>query len=232
MTPRDNAAYKLLLDRVRDTPHAQLHDSARRDVRFSQLFENPDRFRGLPLHIDGTTRRVLIQHVEGSPLFHQGRYYEAWTFTPDSMAFPYVLAFENAPANLAIGDNIQQRVQFDGYFLKILAYMDGTGTYRAAPLIVGRFPPAQTAPTRGLTTPPAWLRLDPTILALVVLLSAYALFRVVTVLARLRRSARQPSIRIPRVVSDRIEPDELSAWIESPGPQPDTPSPTDPDSPP
>lgn len=216
MTSRDNAAYRLLLDRVRETDYKTLHAQARRDVVFSQLFEAPGRYRGLPLHVEGVARRVLVQHVEGSHVFESGRYYEAYVFTADSMRNPYILAFEQAPANLAIGDDVSQRIEFDGYFLKLMAYLAGDGKYRAAPLIVGRFPPAAngpntTAPAAAPAPRGAFPRIPSGYAWLFVVLVAYTLYRVTRVVRGLGRRTL-PTWR-PRPVNETIEPEELSAWL-------------------
>jgi hypothetical protein len=206
---RDSAAYDTLLKRVRDLPYAELNRRSRRDVLFSQLIDNPRRYRGLPIHIDGTVLRVLRQDEPGSNLFPRGQYFEAYAITPDSVNFPWYLVFEEAPPNLQVGDDLRQHITFDGYFFKLLAYQ-AADTMRVAPVLVGRFPPA---PEAGAARPePGWSR-DALWLALLMgVLTAYIGIRVFFQLrqARTRTARARPTGH----VEDRIDPETLARWIE------------------
>jgi hypothetical protein len=226
MSPRDNAAYAELLRRARTVPYAQLDADSRRDVRFAQLIEDPARYRGLPLRVDGTVLRVLRQDVAGSDLFPAGTYFEAYAITPDSQNNPWVLAFETAPENLEVGDDLRQRVQFDGYFLKLWAYKAGD-TLRVAPLLVGRFPPAPVPPASRPSSRRDRLSGNGAILLLLVALTAYTALRFWLQLRRIR--ARTPTTRRHRApVRDQIEPDALQGWIDATDPAP-ADRPPDPD---
>ncbi len=218
MTARDNPAYLLLLDRVRLTPPAELDRQARRDVVFSQLIDNPARYRGLPIQLEGTILRVLRQDTSESKLFPNGHFYEAHLITSDSQNFPYILAFEDAPAHLPIGDDVRLHATFSGYFFKLFAYVAGDGR-RFAPLLVGRIrwlenPGAGTAPGQrpggrnaGSIGLWPWLAIGA--------LGLYATIRW-TLFFR-RRFA--PISRLPRrttIVTDRIDPDALTEWLNAP----------------
>jgi hypothetical protein len=209
MSPRDNAAYAALLERVRRTPYPELAAQSRHDVLFSQLIEDPGRYRGLPIHVEGTALRVIRQDVKGSQIYPDGVYYEAYAVSSDSQGHPWVLAFEQAPDGLAIGDNINQRISFDGYFLKLWAYEAGD-RFRFAPLLIGRFPPASNAapvlPTAGLLLERLW----PFLLLLVITL--YVGIRLALRLRKTTRPIPRPPGKI--AVSDQIDPDRLTAWIE------------------
>jgi hypothetical protein len=212
MNARDNAAYAELLRRAREVPFDRLDAASRRDVRFAQLIEDPARYRGLPLRVDGTVLRVLRQEVAGSDLFRSGTYFEAYAITPDSQNNPWVLAFEEAPADLQIGDDLRQRVQFDGYFLKLWAYRAGD-TFRVAPLLVGRFPPAPLPPAQAPPRPGP-LAGNGTILLLLLALTLYTALRFWLQLRRIRR--RIPARRPRPAVTEEIEPERLRAWIDPP----------------
>lgn len=136
MTSRDNPAYQILLQRIRDTKPADLRKAARRDVLFTHLLERPERYRGVPVHLDGTVLRVLTYEVNPA-LAPSGRLFEAWLYSDENRRFPYVVIFEEPPAKLPIGPDVRLRVSFDGYFLKLLRYVAGDSA-RAAPLLVGR----------------------------------------------------------------------------------------------
>ncbi len=132
----DNAPKKLLLERARETKPADLDAQAHRDVLFTHLWDRPDQYRGVPVHIEGTALRMITYEV--SPTFTpQRRLYEAWITTAESQRFPYCCVFEDLPAGFPIGPNISEFVSFNGYFLKKLAYVAGDKP-RGAPLLIGK----------------------------------------------------------------------------------------------
>lgn len=208
MTARDVAAYAELLRRVRETPFPELAKASRRDILFSQLIENPKRYRGLPIHVEGVVRRVLRQDVPDSKIFRDGVYYEAHLFSEDSMGHPLVIAFEQAPPDLEIGDT-WRRVTFDGYFLKLWAYQ-AADTFRVAPLLIGRFPPA----TSGAPLPANSGRPIPWPVVVLGVISAYIALRFLMLFQRLRKSSLAlRSRRAP--IKEEIEPEALEAWLNA-----------------
>jgi hypothetical protein len=216
MSARETEAYAQLLDRVRQTPFDQLDRASRRDVLYSQVLENPKRYRGLPIHVEGTALRVLVQYAEGSTLFPAGRYHEAYVITADSQNYPWILAFEDAPADLQVGDRLRQRVSFDGYFLKLLAYKGGNDKYFVAPLLVGRFPPVPVAgkPGVGPAVRPEQ-KPFPWTLAVLVAFTGYALLRLGMQAWRLLRPRERRVGFRGTTVTEHIEPAELDAWLAS-----------------
>jgi hypothetical protein len=134
MSFRDNAAYVLLLGRARARTPAALAAESRRDIVLTHLWERPELYRGVPVHLLGTALRVLRYE---SKLSQSGWLYEAWIITPESSRVPYVCVFEDAPNALPIGTNISERVVFNGYFLKVMKY-DAADVARGAPVLVGR----------------------------------------------------------------------------------------------
>jgi hypothetical protein len=206
---RDMAAYAELLERARGTSPAALSAQSRRDVVFPQLLERPDRYRGLPIHLQGTVRRIVVQDDISPELSPKGRLYEAWIFTPDSQRFPYVLIFEDLPPGLSVGDQVHELVAFDGYFLKLLAYQ-AADIHRFAPMLIGRMtgnPPAASSRPGGTSrSPVAWM------MGPLFLLMLYGLVRWGF---RLRR-ALAPRVELPKGISpvDEIAPEDLSRWLE------------------
>ena len=211
LIPRECAAYKLLVDLVRETPVDSLRAESRRDLTYSQFLDNPARYRGLPVHIEGMARRIVQQSAQTTEIWPDKDYYEAVLFTADSQKYPWWVAFEEAPEGLQIGDNIFQPVVFDGYFFKLLAYEAGDAL-RYAPLLVGRVRPAappagQNADASGWPVRPWWL------LALGALL-VFGLLRwwIFARGAFRKKAAWTPRSSVP--VTDRIEPEDLTAWVE------------------
>src|SRR5262249_17314688 len=129
-----NGAYALLLRRARGKTPEELAEVARRDLVLAHLWQNPEDYRGVPVHLLGTALRVLRYP---SKLSETGWLYEAWIITPETTRLPYVCVFEEAPQGLPIGHDVSERVVFNGYFLKIMKYQ-AADVARGAPVLVGR----------------------------------------------------------------------------------------------
>ncbi len=212
----DNLVYAQLLEKVRSTPPATLAKQARREVTFGQLFKHPDRYRGLPVHLDGTARRVVINEGVGPGFSTSGRLHEAWTFTMDSQRYPYCLVFETPPADLNLGPDVYERVAFDGYFLKLMSYnaadsKAGLNDSHVAPLLIGRLTkfadptPTMLLPRNGPARRNAWI-----VIALVGAASI-ALFRVILMFRRKRKPTWQPSPTFRP--SEEVDPEALADWL-------------------
>lgn len=134
MTFRDNAAYVHLLEKARSRTSVELAAEARRDVFLTHLWERPEGYRGVPVHIQGTALRIVRFE---SKLSKTGWLYEAWIVTPDARRYPYDCVFEDPPDGLPIGTVVNERVVFNGYFLKVMKYQAGDAA-RGAPVLIGK----------------------------------------------------------------------------------------------
>lgn len=120
--------------------------ATRRDVTYSHVMTEPERYRGTVVRVEGRLLRVNryapppeAEAAGVSDLF------EAWVFNEQVGTNPYCLVFSVWPPQLStdlLGQpRIQQpvRVVFDGFFFKSYNYKskDRHGTRRDAPLIVG-----------------------------------------------------------------------------------------------
>ena len=129
---RDNAAYKALLDRARETPPEKLGKDARRDVLFTNLWERPDLYRGVPIHLEGILKKV-VSHEKVNPVFSaKGKLIDAWFVTTESRPLPYVVAVEDVPPGLPAGVELSERIAVDAYFLKVYRYTAGDAGAAAA----------------------------------------------------------------------------------------------------
>jgi hypothetical protein len=202
---RDTAAYEKLLTEARDASPADLAAHSRRDIFFAHLLQQPKEFRGVPVHILGTARRILYYK---SKLSKTGWLYEAWVNTPDSQNHPYVCVFEEAPKGLPIGPNVSERIVFNGYFLKLMAYEAGD-VPRAAPLIVGRigWTPRAGEPVSSNRSV-YWLAGGVGIMFMI------SLVRWIVQLRRSFAPKPRPSILINRP-NDEIAPEALSSFLET-----------------
>jgi hypothetical protein len=211
MTLRDNAAYALLLERARARTPAELAGESRRDILLTHLWERPNHYRGVPIHLDGTAVRVLRYE---SKLSRTGWLYEAWIQEPDARRLPYVCVFEDPPKGFPIGPNLAERVVFNGYFLKILKYEAGD-LARGAPVLVGRigWDPSQSADAAAQPGSGSTLKWTLILLGLMFFIT---LARWIAGFSRLmHRDGRAPARTAMRV--DEIDPAALDQWVRSAG---------------
>jgi hypothetical protein len=200
---RDSAAYSLLLGRARALTHPELAALCRRDVVLAHLWQTPELYRGIPIHIEGTAMRVTRYPASQS---NNGWLYEAWIYTPDAPKAPYVGVFEEPPEGFPIGSSVSLRVVFNGYFLKLMKYQAGD-VVRGAPVLVGRIgwlPPAPSFPLR-------W-----TLVALGAIF-LISLFRWVLPLRRLFSTPARPRIHSTLARPQEVDPAALDAWLQSVG---------------
>jgi len=202
---RDTAAYMKLLARARDTGAAEIAREARRDVLFQHLWEHPRENRGVPVHLLGTAFRII---QEPSSKTRSGRLYTATIVTPDSSPNPYCCVFEDAPANLPLGDKLSERVVFNGYFLKLLAYEAHDGG-RGTPLIIGKlgWVPEAAAPDDP-NRPLRWMMIA------IGAMFVVSFFRWITRFRRSLQVKRAPSLLRDRP-TEEISPEDLSSYLGS-----------------
>jgi hypothetical protein len=202
---RDTAAYVKLLERARETGAAELAAKSRRDVFFSHLWQDPKAYRGVPVHLLGTAFRIVH---EPSKKTRSGWLYTAWIVTPESSPNPYACVFEDAPKDLPLGDKLSERVVFNGYFLKLLAYQ-AHDKERAAPMLIGRIgwtpkPPAADHATRPIT----WMALAIGVMFLI------SFFRWITSFRRSLSVHRRPSLLKDRP-TEEISPEDLATYLQN-----------------
>jgi hypothetical protein len=137
LTVEEMPSYWRLLRWARSQSFADLRSRARRDVLYTQLWQQPEKRRGqlisLRLHL---VRCLEHDAPENSADFKQ--VCEVWAWTDESQSFPYVAVLVERPDALKLGGKIDQDGNFVGYFLKTMAYTDAMGERRASPLLLGR----------------------------------------------------------------------------------------------
>ena len=209
MSFRDNAAYAYLLAKVRKLTPVELAAQSRRDILLTHIWERPELYRGVPIHLLGTARRVLRYEAKMSKT---GWLHEAWIVDPDSTKYPYNCVFEEAPEGFPLGADVSERVVFNGYFLKIMKYQAGD-VARGAPVLVGRIgwephaAPAGGAPAAESNRLLYWSLV---VLGMMFLMS---LGRWVFQLSRLLSGPRSSIIPAPHS-AEGIAPGELDAWVD------------------
>ncbi len=114
-------------------------------VGFTEVFSQPRSFRGRPIRMRGTLRRLeklaSIENDHGIDHFWQG-----WLEPAGGPASPIVVHFLRLPAGMTEGMNLAESVVVDGYFLKNLAYRAADGV-RLAPLVLSLEPVLPAAPS-------------------------------------------------------------------------------------
>jgi hypothetical protein len=127
---------------ARFTPAAAFARSARRDLTFAHLFEQPKRYRGEVAHVEGRMRRV--RHLEAdSFLWSQGVHdlYEGWIFDFNLYgAQPVCVLFTDLPPGMNVGEQTDFPVVFDGYFFKRYRYEGADKRWHDTALLIGRQP--------------------------------------------------------------------------------------------
>jgi hypothetical protein len=218
MSLRDNAAYALLLERARARTSEDLAKETRRDIVMTHLWERPEHYRGVPIHLDGAALRVLRYE---SKLSRTGWLYEAWIGTPDSGRFPYVCVFEDPPKGFPIGPNLSERVVFNGYFLKIMKY-EAADVARGAPLLVGRigWDPSQSADAAAPPGSGSTLKWTLILLALMFVVTAG---RWIATLGRLTHRGDRATTR-STTRTDEIDPAALERWVQNVGDEDEGPA--------
>jgi hypothetical protein len=131
-------AYHYLVAQAHKTPPAWLVDHSRGDLTFAHLFEQPARYRGELIHVEGKLRR--LRRFDSTGLSAQqgvAATYEGWIYSDLYFDHPFcVVASEIDPA-LKIGEKVDASVSLDGYFFKRYRYKAADG-WRDAPLLIGR----------------------------------------------------------------------------------------------
>ena len=204
---RDSAARALLLERARSKTPAELAAIARRDVALAHLWQNPQHYRGVPIHLLGAATRVLRHESKASKT---GWLYEAWIFTPETALVPYACIFEEVPPGFPIGTNVSERVVFNGYFLKIMKYQ-ASDVSRGAPVLVGRlgWDPRDATGGDGKYTLLHWSLVAIGIMFVISLGRwAYQLYRLFT-------AAPVSALLSPRSHTEEVDAATLEEWAHS-----------------
>lgn len=106
-------------------------------VAFSQLWEQPEKYRGKLLRVRMHIVRVL-EHPATSNSAGVKTVYEAWGGTDDSGSYPFSLVFPDLPEGMKVGPKVQEEGVFVGYFLTNMRYTTAEDKPWAAPVLIGR----------------------------------------------------------------------------------------------
>jgi hypothetical protein len=155
--PPEAKAYYEALIQARQTAPEVLAKSARRDLTYAHLFQEPWKYRGDVVRIEGEIARV--RRFDPPKFFADGAndihdLYEGWIFTVETnFANPMVVIFTELPAGLPVKERTDRLVSFDGYFFKKWPYKDAAGQNRIVPLLIGRTVQLRKAPVAPSAVP-------------------------------------------------------------------------------
>ncbi len=214
MSPIDDPAKELAFKKAREIRPDDLKKEARTGVTPQELCMRPSRYRGLPIHFDGYAQIVSVDEDPG--FTPSNRYYTIWMNVPPDPLIPCCVLVADVPKSLPAGRNLQVKVAFDGYFLKLRAYQ-AVDRPRFAPLLIGRleFDPATAAAPKEKSI---WWTIWP-----LGLIFGYLALRIAFGLRKnlpKRTEPRQFFIEEDpsHARAKHIEPEQLNQWLASGAP--------------
>ncbi len=165
---KEEDVYYFVLAKARDIPLSYLERAAVKDVAFTVLMLESDRYRGKLITVDGEIRR-LVKFAASKNVYGIQHLYEAWLFTGNSGQNPYRIVFTSIPEGIPQGSELKRppRVRVTGYFFKRYGYQAQHGLH-VAPLLLAKQP--RWFPPRRVETQD--LGLAPYVLGFVVVVGA------------------------------------------------------------
>ncbi len=143
MSKREMPAYWALVRKSSIATFQRLREQATTKLKFNDFYTEPSKHRGELVALDVTIRRVTRYEVELGSSAGVNSVYEIWGSTEQSQSWLYVFITDTLPDGFTEVTFLRKRVEFAGYFMKLLAYQPGGATPSAkpllAPLLIGRF---------------------------------------------------------------------------------------------
>ncbi len=138
--PMEAQAYRYVLLHAKRVPASALAKAVRKDLTYTHLKEEPQKYRGAVRHLDGKLKS-LTRYDAPQLSWRDGiRYiYEAFIFVGEPAKL-HVVVLSEIPAGLEaegkLGSSVD--VSLDAYFFKQYAFEGEDGKKHAAPLFIGR----------------------------------------------------------------------------------------------
>lgn len=137
---REAGAFYTILAKSRDIPLNILEEAGDDSVDYSVLMIDSEQFRGMPITVRGTIRRidkVDVSNAEVRQDYKIETYYVAWMFTESSGNNPYRLISYTIPSDMPTGEALEVPARFTGYFFKRQGYRSQGGLHKA-PVLIGK----------------------------------------------------------------------------------------------
>jgi hypothetical protein len=153
-------AYFHILSRAAALDQQSLERASAGTVDFAVLMDDPDRFRGRPVTVEGELKGLTPVPVAGNE-HGIDTVWEGWIFNANSWPNPWCVRVLSVPEGIPQGSRLPPsvRVRVTGYFFKKYGYAS-EGGFHKAPLLIAkqlewlRSEPQAAAPLPGLG---AWL---------------------------------------------------------------------------
>ena len=207
MSKREMPAYWELVRKTSKLSFEKLRESGKAKVKFNELYGNPSKHRGELIALDVVVRRVNRYETEPDNKAGVNGVYEIWASTDQSHAWLYVFITDSLPDGFNEETILKKRIQFAGYFLKLMAYQPGNAAPNAkpllAPLLIGRLNSPQKAIPIEAIDPPWWASWW---------LSSFLVVTAVFLTLRVFLSASQPRRRTE--VPENLGKDFNALWDE------------------
>ena len=142
----DSDAWFALWQALRDRDPAELERAAGPAIGFTELFGQPRSFRGKPIRLRGTLRRLQRVEAAANNAGIAG-YWQGWLDPEGGPPSPIVIYFLSLPKSIQPGTRLVEPVEVVGYFFKRWAYQ-ATDAIRTAPLVMSLEPVALAAPSQ------------------------------------------------------------------------------------
>jgi hypothetical protein len=180
MSKREMPAYWELVRKTSKASFQKLHDSANSKIKFNELYGNPSKHRGELIAREIVVRRVTRYEAEPSNKAGVNEVYEIWGSTDQSHAWLYVFITNKLPEGFNEESMLKKRMQFAGYFFKLLAYQPGGAPPNAkpllAPMLIGKLHSSAIATPTTIDDTPWWANWG--LSSFIVLLAAFLTLRV------------------------------------------------------
>ncbi|MCY2983118.1 MAG: hypothetical protein NTY15_05710 [Planctomycetota bacterium] len=180
MSKREMPAYWELVRKTSMASFQQLHQTANSKIKFNELYANPSKHRGELIARDIVVRRVTRYEAEPGNKAGVNGVYEIWGSTDQSHAWLYVFITDKLPEGFSEESILKKRMQFAGYFLKLLAYQPGSASPNAkpllAPMLIGQLHSAAVATPIAIDDTPWWANWG--LSSFIVLLATFLTLRV------------------------------------------------------
>jgi hypothetical protein len=140
--PLEADAYTEILVMAYYTSPEAFRKAARRDLAYVHLFQEPAKYRGEVVHVEGRLKRLLrFDPPEAAVLAGVPDLYEGWIFDEIRGANPVCVVFTRLPPGVELNKPTEAHVAFDGYYFKKLRYRAANPTNQRqrydAPLLIG-----------------------------------------------------------------------------------------------
>jgi hypothetical protein len=141
MAKEEMPAYWRVFNWVEHQSLSQLMGRSDQTAVLNQFIQRPDEQRGKLFQFDLNVRRVMSYDAPPNAAGIE-KVYEVTGWTTESKAWLYVVLTAHLPEGMPVGPDVNERVSFAGYFLKLQGYHAAGAGPRdkplVAPVLIGR----------------------------------------------------------------------------------------------